>query len=161
MIFFPEIQLSPFFPKYESKDASRWLLNLDHPAVLSIRQKCRELKLYASPNLYLSLDGKSYDASLMINDQGNLMGISKMVHIAQARDFYEQDYYTPSDEGFRIYKTPFGNIGIVICFDRHLPESIRSCAMQGAELVTRKSFSLRIFPQNKYLLSERIVPGFL
>ena len=97
----------------------------------------------------------------MINDQGNLMGISKMVHIAQARDFYEQDYYTPSDEGFRIYKTPFGNIGIVICFDRHLPESIRSCAMQGAELVTRKSFSLRIFPQNKYLLSERIVPGFL
>ena len=68
LIFFPEIQLSPFFPKYESKDASRWLLNLDHPAVLSIRQKCRELKLYASPNLYLSLDGKSYDASLMIND---------------------------------------------------------------------------------------------
>ena len=58
-----------------------------------------------------------------------------MVHIAQSKYFYEQDYYTPSDSGFRVYDTPFGKIGIVICFDRHLPDSIRSCAQQGAELV--------------------------
>ena len=58
-----------------------------------------------------------------------------MVHIAQAEHFYEQDYYTPSDDGFRVYDTPFGTIGIVICFDRHLPDGIRSCAAQGAELV--------------------------
>ena len=32
---------------------------------------------------------------------------------------------------------PFGTIGIVICFDRHLPDGIRSCATQGAELVLR------------------------
>ena len=34
-----------------------------------------------------------------------------------------------------MYDTPFGKIGIVICFDRHLPDGIRSCAAQGAELV--------------------------
>jgi predicted amidohydrolase len=135
LIFFPEVQLSPFFPQYENRDASSWLLTMDSPEIRTIRAKCRELDLYASPNVYLEQEGKRYDASLMIDGHGQVLGVSEMVHIAQARYFYEQDYYTPSEEGFRVYDTPFGKIGIVICFDRHLPDGIRSCAQQGAELV--------------------------
>jgi predicted amidohydrolase len=135
LILFPEVQLSPFFPQYEKRDASSWLLTMDSPEIGAIRAKCRELDLFASPNVYLEQDGKRYDASLMIDGHGQVLGVSKMVHIAQAQYFYEQDYYTPSEEGFRVYDTPFGRIGIVICFDRHLPDGIRSCAQQGAELV--------------------------
>jgi len=58
-----------------------------------------------------------------------------MVHIVQAEGFYEQDYYTPSDSGFKVYDTAIGKVGVVICFDRHYPESIRSCVLQGAEIV--------------------------
>ena len=58
-----------------------------------------------------------------------------MVHIAQAPNFYEQDYYTPSEEGFQVFDTPFGKIGIVICYDRHLPESIRTTTLKGADLI--------------------------
>ena len=135
LVFFPEVQLSPFFPQYEKRDASPWLMAPEGPELTAIRAACRRLGIYASPNVYLALDGKRYDASLIINSQGQLLGISKMVHIAQAKYFYEQDYYSPSDDGFKVYDTPFGKIGIVICFDRHLPDGIRSCAMQGAELV--------------------------
>lgn len=135
LIFFPEVQLSPFFPQYKGADASKWLLRKDGPELSAIRDACRRLRLFASPNVYLLEDGKRFDASLMIDSRGEILGISKMVHIAQAKYFYEQDYYTPSDSGFRVYDTPFGKIGIVICFDRHLPDSIRSCAAQGAKLV--------------------------
>ena len=135
LIFFPELQLTPFFPQVEKRDASCWLMDAEDAELRAIREKCRELGLYASPNVYLSLDGMRYDASLMIDSTGNVLGVSKMVHIAQAKYFYEQDYYTPSDSGFLVYDTPFGKIGIVICFDRHLPDGIRSCASQGAELV--------------------------
>ena len=48
-----------------------------------------------------------------------------MVHIAQCECFYEQNYYTPSEEGFQVFDTSLGKIGIVVCFDRHYPESIR------------------------------------
>ena len=41
----------------------------------------------------------------------------------------------PSEDGFKVFDTPFGRVGIVICFDRHLPESIRTCALLGAALV--------------------------
>ena len=135
LILFPEIQLSPFFPKYAGRDADRWVLTLNSSEVKAICAACRELSLWASPNLYLEISGKRYDASLMIDDSGSVTGMSKMVHIYQAENFYECDYYTPSEDGFQVFDTPFGRIGIVICFDRHIPTSIRSCAQQGAGLV--------------------------
>ena len=36
------------------------------------------------------------------------------------------DYYTPSNDGFKVFDTEYGKIGIVVCFDRHYPESIRT-----------------------------------
>lgn len=63
------------------------------------------------------------------------VGISKMVHIAQAERFYKQDCYEPANDGFHVYETLFGRIGIVVCFDRHYPESIRTTALMGADLI--------------------------
>ena len=135
LIFFPEIQLSPFFPQYRGHDASPYLLSADSSYIRSICCKARETGLYVSPNVYLAFDGKPYDTSLWITPDGTVADASKMVHIMQADKFYEQDYYTPSDDGFKVYDTPFGKVGIVICFDRHLPESIRTCVLKGAQLV--------------------------
>ena len=135
LIFFPEVQLSPFFPQYEKADAERWAMTADGTEITAIRDACRKFRIHASPNVYLKQGENRYDASLMIGSDGEILGISKMVHIAQAKFFYEQDYYTPSDDGFKVYDTPFGKIGVVICYDRHLPDGIRSCAKQGAELV--------------------------
>lgn len=95
LIFFPEIQLSPFFPQYEKRDAASWLVTLGGPEITAIRDACRRFRVYASPNVYLAHNGRRYDASLMIGWDGEILGISKMVHITQARNFYEQDYYSP------------------------------------------------------------------
>ena len=73
--------------------------------------------------------------SLLIDENGKIVGKQKMVHVAQCENFYEQSYYTPSEEGFSVFETKFGKIGIVVCFDRHYPESIRTQALCGAELI--------------------------
>ena len=110
-------------------------MQFDDFRIQGIMETCRELGIWASPNLYVEQNGCYYDMSLMIDDRGDLQGISKMVHVFQAEQFYERDYYIPSEEGFQVYDTPFGKVGVVICFDRHLPESIRTCAIRGAELI--------------------------
>ena len=135
LILFPEVQLSPFFPQYEGRDASGYVIAWDSPVIRRFCEACRESNIYASPNFYVEKDGRRYDMSLLIDDQGTLLGEQKMVHIAQAACFYEQDYYTPSEEGFKVFDTPIGKIGIVVCFDRHYPESIRTEALKGAELI--------------------------
>ena len=135
LIVFPEVQLTPFFPQYEGRDASGYAVGWDSPVIRQFCDACRENGIFASPNFYIEKDGKRYDMSLLIDDQGTLLGEQKMVHIAQAACFYEQDYYTPSEEGFRVFDTAIGKIGVVVCFDRHYPESIRTSALKGAELV--------------------------
>lgn len=78
-------------------------------------------------------------------ENGAVLGVQKMVHVAQAPQFCEQDYYTPSDDGFHVFDTPLGRVGIVVCFDRHYPESIRTEALRGyrrfgtAQAVTLRS----------------------
>lgn len=135
LLFFPEIQLSPFFPQYEKRDVERYCMKPDCPEIARLAGKAAEHGYYMSPNVYLELDGSRYDTSLWISPRGIVEGSAKMVHIAQAPQFYEQDYYTPSPDGFKVFDTPFGRVGIVICYDRHLPESIRTCTLMGADLV--------------------------
>ena len=135
LLFFPEVQLTPFFPQYEKRDASGYALKPDSDKIRALCDAAKKNGYYMSPNVYLELEGKRYDTSLWIDPRGELLDTAKMVHIAQAEQFYEQDYYTPSPDGFKVFDTPFGKIGIVICFDRHLPESIRTCALMGAQLV--------------------------
>lgn len=41
LIFFPEVQLSPFFPQYEKADAERWAMAADGTEITAIRDACR------------------------------------------------------------------------------------------------------------------------
>ena len=135
LICYPEIQLSPFFPQYPSRDASAYLLSRDSRYIREFCDVCRKNGIYASPNFYVEENEHRYDMSFLIDDGGTILGTQKMVHIAECEQFYEQDYYTPSDDGFSVFDTRFGKIGIVVCFDRHYPESIRTEALRGAELI--------------------------
>ena len=65
----------------------------------------KRYNIISVPNIYLEEEGKPYDASLIIDKNGEIKGIQKMAHIAQAEQFYEQDYYTPSNDGFKVFDT--------------------------------------------------------
>ena len=131
LLFFPEVQLTPFFPQYAGRNVDAYAVPAGSRTVQAFADKAKERGLYLSPNMYLEQEGRRYDASLWLTPEGACAGVAKMVHIMQAAQFYERDYYTPSEDGFLVFDTPWGCVGIVICFDRHLPESIRTCALKG------------------------------
>lgn len=135
IICFPEQQFLPFFPQYRKKNYHKYALQLTDKILKDFKQKSKEHKIVLIPNYYEKNKGKYYDSTPVIDASGKILGISRMVHIVQAKQFYEQDYYTQSPEGFKVYDTKYGKIGIVICFDRHYPEAIRIMALLGAELV--------------------------
>lgn len=145
LIFFPEIQFSPFFPLRPNRQAARYLMDRTHPFIGKMQEKAQEHQMYISPNFYMH-DGHNYDTSLLIDPNGEIVGESHMVHIANFPHFYEKEYYTPAPDGFKVFDTPFGKIGIVICFDRHFPESVRSCALRGAQLILIPTANLKEEP---------------
>lgn len=102
LILFPEIQLTPFFPQFKDENVSDYVMTIDDPYVEGICRACRKNRIFASPNIYIEENGKKYDMSLLINDEGKIVGRQKMVHIAQCENFYEQTYYEPSEDGFPV-----------------------------------------------------------
>ena len=135
LILFPEIHLTPFFPQYENIDVENYLITQDSHYIKRIQEACFKYDIFAAPNLYVLKNNNSYDMSFLIDNHGNIIGKQKMVHIKQAEKFFEESYYDPSDEGFNVFETKFGKIGIAICFDRHFPESIRTLTLKGAQLI--------------------------
>ena len=155
LILFPKVQLTEFFPEYKGKDVSQYRLKLDSKEVKMLQSASKRYNIISVPNIYLE-EEKNYDASLLIRKDGEIKGIQKMVHIAQARQFYEQDYYTPSNDGFKIFDIEYGKIGIVVCFDRHYPESIRTEALMGADLILIPTVNTKNEPSEMFEWELRV-----
>lgn len=142
LVVFPEVQLSPFFPVRRGGDASAYAMRRSDNALDVLSGLAREFGLVTVANIYFEdEDGTRYDASPVFDADGSLLGISKMVHIAQFENFWEQDYYAPGSR-FDVYDTAAGKVGVVICYDRHFPESYRACALQGAEVIATPTCNL-------------------
>ena len=156
LVLFPEVQLTEFFPQYPGQSVHEYEVTLDSDIIKAFCAACRENHIMAVPNVYLRENGKAYDASLLIDRDGTIAGIQKMVHVAQAEQFFEQDYYTPSDDGFHVFDTSLGKIGIVVCFDRHYPESIRTEALRGAELILIPTVNTKAEPSEMFEWELRV-----
>lgn len=138
---FPEVHLSPFFPARRGADSDRYAMTLDDPAIARLSELARRHEMVTVANIYLDADGRRFDASPVFDADGRLLGVSRMVHIAQFDGFWEKDYYA-SGSGFAVYDTAVGRVGVVICYDRHFPESYRACALQGADIIATPSCNL-------------------
>lgn len=164
LVLFPEVQLTPFFPAFRreespyAEDLGSWCLDFSGKELGSLLGTCRDLGIAASFNLWMRWpDGKAYDTSFTVAPDGTLMGEpARMVHVADAPGFYERGYYTPSPSGFPVYETPWGKIGVVICYDRHFPESIRTCAVKGADLVLVPTANVADEPQDLFQWEMRV-----
>ena len=53
LLFFPEIQLTPFFPQYPNRCVDHYCMDINDDAILKLAQKAKEHKYYLSPNVYL------------------------------------------------------------------------------------------------------------
>lgn len=137
LIVFPELVLDRFFPQHPGDSAARALAEpVPGPSTERIAALAAELELVTVFNLYERDErGRTFDSSPVFDADGTLLGISRMIHITQYEQFYEQDYYTPGDRGAPVYETAVGRIGVAICYDRHYPEVMRALGVGRAELV--------------------------
>lgn len=79
--------------------------------------------------------GVYHNSSVVLNVDGDLLGIYRKMHIPDDPLFYEKFYFTPGDLGFRVFETPFGRIAPLICWDQWYPEAARLAALAGAEIL--------------------------
>jgi len=79
--------------------------------------------------------GVYHNTAAIIDADGSLHGTYRKMHIPDDPLYYEKFYFTPGDLGFRTWKTRYGKIGVLICWDQWYPEGARLTAMQGAQIL--------------------------
>jgi N-carbamoylputrescine amidase len=79
--------------------------------------------------------GLYHNSAAVIDADGSLLGVYRKMHIPDDPLYYEKFYFAPGDTGFRSWKTRFGRIAVLICWDQWYPEAARLAALQGAEIL--------------------------
>lgn len=74
-----------------------------------------------------------YNSAAIIDRKGEVLGVYRKIHIPFTRT-YEKYYFSPGRD-LPIFQTDFGNLGILICYDRWYPEAWRRLILAGAVLV--------------------------
>lgn len=80
-------------------------------------------------------DGIYHNTAVVFDADGQNLGIYRKSHIPDDLGFYEKYYFTPGDTGYKVFKTKFGVLGVLICWDQWYPEAARLCALKGAQIL--------------------------
>ncbi len=80
-------------------------------------------------------EGIYHNSAAIVDADGSYLGKYRKMHIPDDPSFYEKFYFAPGDIGFKSWKTKFGTIGVLICWDQWYPEAARLTALSGAEIL--------------------------
>jgi N-carbamoylputrescine amidase len=152
IICYPELFLSPWFPKQEDKvPFSSALSSLG--GTLNRFQQCSEsTKTVLIVPFFETVNGKYYN-SAAVYDSGKLLGVYRKIHLPDLPLYRERFYFSPGDTGIPLFETTQGKIGIQICWDNLFPEGSRVLALKGAEII----FAPTAASLNTHSLWERAI----
>ncbi len=136
IICFAELAFDRFYPQRHATDETLAQAEpIPGPITDAFAKQAAELGVVLVLNMFERDGQRTFDSSPVIDADGSLLGITRMIHITDYEHFHETGYYAPGDTGAPVYDTRFGKIGVAICYDRHYPEYMRALAVAGAEIV--------------------------
>ena len=99
----------------------------------------RENDIYLAAGSMPELDGdKVYNTSFVFDPSGAQIARHRKMHLfdidTPTQRFFESDTLAAGNE-VTVFDTPFGKIGLCICFDIRFPELFRLTALAGAQLI--------------------------
>lgn len=136
IICLPELYRSQYFCQKEDFNTFDLAETIPGPSTDAFRKSAKENKIViVVPIFEKRAPGLYHNSAVIIDADGKILGVYRKMHIPDDPGFYEKYYFTPGDLGFKSFKTKFGNIGALICWDQWYPESARLTALKGAEVI--------------------------
>lgn len=100
----------------------------------SLVQIAAETRKYVAAGLPEKAGSIFFNSAILAGPEG-FVGLYRKTHLFSE----EKLFFSPGDTGFRVWDTPLGRIGVMICFDWYFPESLRTLALRGVEIVAHPS----------------------
>ena len=79
-----------------------------------------------------------YNTSFVFDAQGSMLARHRKIHLFDVdlpgMSFHESHTFSPGGE-VTTFETPFGTMGLAVCFDLRFPELFRAMAVRGAKVI--------------------------
>jgi N-carbamoylputrescine amidase len=136
VICLPELYRSQYFCQKEDFKTFDLAETIPGPSTEAFQKVARENKVaIVVPIFEKRAPGVYHNSAVIIDSDGKNLGIYRKMHIPDDPGFYEKYYFTPGDLGFKSFKTNYGTIGTLICWDQWYPEGARLTALKGADVL--------------------------
>jgi N-carbamoylputrescine amidase len=136
IILIPELFESHYFCKDQRvEDLERARPIDDHPTIAHFQKVAQELSVVLPISVFERSNNVLFNTVAIVDADGSMLGIYRKSHIPDGPGYTEKYYFSPGDTGFRVWETMHGVIGVGICWDQWFPETARSMALLGAEVL--------------------------
>jgi N-carbamoylputrescine amidase len=136
IICLPELFRTHYFCQREDPALFDLAEAVPGPSTERLAQVARETGTVVIGSLFeRRAPGVYHNTAVVLNADGQLLGLYRKMHIPDDPLFYEKYYFTPGDTGFRAFDTHFGRVGVLVCWDQWFPEGARLTALGGAEVL--------------------------
>jgi N-carbamoylputrescine amidase len=106
------------------------------PTVRDLADLARELGIVLIAGLFEKrAPGLYHNAAVVLDADGSYLGKYRKMHIPDDPGYYEKFYFAPGDLGYRVFRTKYAKVGVLICWDQWFPEAVRMLALKGAEII--------------------------
>ncbi len=136
-----EIFNAPYFCKAECAERFDLAEPIPGPTVTALQPVARELAVaLVVPVFERRAAGVYHNSAAVLDADGSLLGVYRKMHIPDDPLYYEKYYFAAGDaagpaRGFRVFRTRYATIGVLICWDQWYPEAARITALLGAEVL--------------------------
>ena len=131
-----ELFTSLYFCDVEDYDNFNLAEAIPGPSTDALSVLAKELGVVIIASLFEKrAAGLYHNTTAVLDADGAYLGKYRKMHIPDDPAFYEKFYFTPGDLGYKVFKTKFATIGILICWDQWYPEASRITALKGAEIM--------------------------
>lgn len=154
-ILISELFMAPYFCGVTDFKYFDWAETIPGRTTELFAQKAKEYNTYIIlPIFEVTQDKQFYNSAVVVGPEGIVPGVLpngkevnsyRKVHIPDSYDYDEktgivtkrtdEKFYFSSGEGFPVFNTNKGRIGILICYDKRFTEAWRTLALNGAQII--------------------------
>ena len=136
IILIQELFETPYFCiEQDSRHLRAATTVADNRAIRHFAPIARELGVVLPISFFEKANNSYFNSIAILDADGSNLGVYRKAHIPNGPGYQEKNYFSPGDTGFKVWDTKFARIGVGICWDQWFPETARSMALLGAELL--------------------------
>ncbi len=136
IVCLPELFRSRYFPQTENEQMFELAERIPGSTTEALSRLAREKKIVIVASVFEKRSAGIYhNTAVVLDADGAILGIYRKMHIPDDPSYYEKFYFTPGDLGFPSFRTRYGRIGVLVCWDQWFPEAARLACLAGAEFL--------------------------